>query len=375
MLQTCKPVKSSPMIPRFMARKILLIGPDYQEHRGGIGAVIAVYKDQFEVFNFIPTFRPYGSNWRKTLYFIRQFIKIGIYLARNPEIRIVHIHSSKRGSLYRKLLVACLAKMIFRKKTINHIHTGNLKRFYENSNAWGKKIIAYFLRLNDVTVTVSDSLKNYCETVFHLQHVHKISNVVHYLPHEPSTVRVIKDDRVNLLFLGLIDQNKGIFDLLQVLVENKQTLSGRIKLFVGGNGQVELLQERIETDQLDDLVEYKGWVTGYEKHLLLQYADVFVLPSYYEGVPMAILEAMSYGKPVIATTVGGIPELVQPDRNGWLIRPGDRAALLNALLFYVNDRDNIGRHGARSASIVEDYSPETIMPQLDAIYRSLLTAH
>lgn len=360
------------MIPRSIAKKVLLIGPDYNNHRGGIGAVIGIHKDQYEVFNFIPSFRPYRNNLRKALYFIQQFIRIGVQLAWNRNIRIVHIHSSKRGSLYRKLLVACLAKKIFRKKTINHIHTGNLKRFYDNSGAAGKKIIAWFLRMHDATITVSDSLKEYCETVFHLQHVYKINNAVSCMQQYPSGTSIPKNGHINLLYLGLIDHNKGIFDLLNVLVENKSSLTGKVKLFIGGNGQVDRLQEVIEADRLDGLVEFKGWVAGTEKHQLLQAADVFVLPSYYEGIPMAILEAMSYGKPVIATTVGGIPELVQPAGNGWLISPGDHTALLNAILFYVNDRENISRHGARSVSMVKAYFPETIMPQLEAIYRSLL---
>ena len=69
----------------------------------------------------------------------------------------------------------------------------------------------------------------------------------------------------------------------------------------------------IELGGLEGLVEFKGWVTGHEKDDLLQFADVFVLPSYYEGLPVAILEAMSYGKAVISTTVGGISE----NRGAW----------------------------------------------------------
>ena len=360
------------MIPRSVAKHVLLIGPDHKDHRGGIGAVIGNHKDQYEVFNFIPSFKPYKNNLSKSLYFIRQFIRISIQLTMNRDIRIVHIHSSKGGSLYRKLLVACLAKFIFRKKTINHIHTGNLERFYDGSRPLGKKLIRYFLRLNDATITVSDSLKDYCERVFQLRSVYKINNMVSFLANYPTGVTIDKKDRVNLLYLGLIDKHKGIFDLLTVLAENKTLLAGKVKLFVGGNGQVARLQEIIATYHLEGLAEYAGWVTGARKHQLLETADVFVLPSYYEGIPMAILEAMSYAKPVIATRVGGIPELVQQDINGYLITPGDHPALLEALMCYVNDRSTIGRHGACSAGMAKNYGPEKIMPQLAAIYTTLL---
>lgn len=359
------------MIPHAIAKKVLLIGPDYKDHRGGIGAVIGVHKGQYEVFNFIPSFKPYSNNVFKSLYFIRQLLKIAYQLASNRDIRIVHIHSSKRGSLYRKLLVACLAKKLFRKKTINHIHTGNFQPFYEGTNRIGRKAISYFLRLNDATITVSEPLKRYCETVFQLKQVYKVNNMVsHFGP--PPGDGVNMNGRMNLLFLGLLHPNKGVFDLLEVVAANKQLLAGRIKLFIGGNGQVNQLQERIGAAQLEDLVEYKGWVSGAVKYQLLQQAHVFVLPSYHEGIPMAILEAMDYGKPVIATAVGGIPELVQPGENGCLVNPGDHTALLQAILFYLNDRENIVRHGAQATRKATEFLPERIVPQLTAIYRSLL---
>jgi glycosyltransferase involved in cell wall biosynthesis len=128
----------------------------------------------------------------------------------------------------------------------------------------------------------------------------------------------------------------------------------------------------IAANQLQDLVEFKGWVTGAQKKALLQQADVFVLPSYYEGVPVAILEAMSYGKPIIATPVGGIPEIVQSGMNGWLHQPGDQAALLNAIRHYIDQPQSIQTHGAWSGKMIQDYYPGSIMPQLEGIYRSLL---
>jgi glycosyltransferase involved in cell wall biosynthesis len=182
----------------------------------------------------------------------------------------------------------------------------------------------------------------------------------------------IKNGPVYFLFLGFIHPDKGIFDLLQVLHDHKAIMTNRLKLFIGGNGQVDRLQEIIEMGGLQGLVEFKGWVTGHEKDNLLQFADVFVLPSYYEGSPVAMLEAMSYGKPVISTTVGGIPEIVEPGLNGWLHSPGDHQALLNALLYYINEPENIKKHGERSFQIAQHYYPETIVPQLRSVYSSLL---
>lgn len=360
------------MIPKSIAEQVLLVGPDYKDHRGGIGAVIAVHKDQYESFNFIATHRPLKSSFLKALYFIRQFARITFFLATHRRIKVVHIHSSKQGSFYRKLLVAFIAKIIFRRKTINHIHSGNFRRFYDNSNVIGKKLIVFFLQLNDVTITVSDLWKGYFETVFHLKNVYRINNIINNPVNGYALHAGAHNAPVHFLFLGLIHPDKGIFDLLQVLRDNKATLAGKIKLFIGGNGQVNKLQELIEAGGLETMVAFKGWVTGHEKENLLQFADVFVLPSYYEGSPVAMLEAMSYGKPVISTTVGGIPEIVEPGKNGWLHSPGDQHALLNALLYYINEPENIKMHGERSAQIIKNYYPETIVPQLSSVYSSLL---
>jgi glycosyltransferase involved in cell wall biosynthesis len=360
------------MIPKSIAEHVLLVGPDYKNHRGGIGAVIAVHKDQYEAFNFIATHRPLGNSVLKSLYFVKQFTRITFFLATHRSIKVVHIHSSKQGSFYRKLLVAFIAKIIFRRKTINHIHSGNFRRFYDGSNVIGKKLISFFLRLNDVTITVSDGWKGYFETAFHLKNVYHINNIINNPGSNGALPACTNNGAVRFLFLGMIHPDKGIFDLLQVLRDHKATLAGKLKLFIGGNGQVDKLQELIEAAGLQGMVEFKGWVTGHEKENLLQFADVFVLPSYFEGSPVAMLEAMSYGKPVISTTVGGIPEIVEPGLNGWLHTPGDREALLKALLYYINEPENIKKHGERSAQIIKNYYPETIVPQLNSVYCSLL---
>jgi glycosyltransferase involved in cell wall biosynthesis len=360
------------MIPKSIAEQVLLVGPDYKDHRGGIGAVIAVHKHQYETFNFIATHRPLKNSLLKALYFMRQFTRITFFLATHPRIKVVHIHSSKQGSFYRKLLVAFIAKVIFRRKTINHIHSGNFRRFYDGSNVIGKKLISFFLQLNDVTITVSDLWKGYFETSFHLKNVYRINNIINSPANGSGSRTCATNGPVHFLFLGMIHPDKGIFDLLQVIRDHKATMAGKLKLFIGGNGQVNKLQELIEAGGLQGMVEFKGWVTGNEKENLLQFADVFVLPSYFEGSPVAMLEAMSYGKPVIATTVGGIPEIVEPGLNGWLHQPGDREALRKALLYYINEPENIKKHGERSSRIIRNYYPETIVPQLCSVYSSLL---
>ena len=83
---------------------------------------------------------------------------------------------------------------------------------------------------------------------------------------------------------------------------------------------------------------------------------------------MSILEAMSCGKAVIASNVGGIPTVVRSGENGVLIKPGDRVALASAVDSYVSDPDRLTSEGARSVEIVSDYLPEKVMADLAEIY-------
>ena len=357
------------MISAKIADKILLVGPDYSNHRGGIGALIDVHRKQYEVFNFIPSFKSYKTKSRKAFFFFNQLFKIIFFLRDNRQIQIVHIHSAKNGSVYRKLIIAFISKYFFNKKIVNHIHTGHFKHFYDDSGWIGKKVVRFYLSLNDVTITVSDFWKSYFITSFQLSNVYKLNNMI---DHAPAVDPVIKGGPVIFLFLGFITKLKGIFDLVRVVGLNKEYLIGKIKLEIAGHGNVEVLEDLVHQYQIEELVDYKGWVAGTEKERLLKNAGVYILPSYYEGLPISILEAMSFGKPVIATRVGGIPEVVESGVNGVLIDPGDMKEIFEALLYYINNPKSIHTHGYQSLEKIKDYYPAAITPKLESIYSSLL---
>ncbi len=361
------------MISRLISKQVLLVGPDFNNHRGGIAAVIDMHRKQYEVFNFIPSFRSGDSNSKKAIFFIGQLFRILIFLYRNPEIKIVHIHSSKHGSLYRKWILSCMVKIFFHKKTVNHIHSGEFKFYYEKSPIISKWVIRHFIRMHNVTIALSESWKNYFETEFRLKEIHTVCNLIEV--QEATLKAELNPGQPRaFLFLGNIEPQKGIFELVDLIIKNRNSLEGRCKLIIGGIGKTELMKELILTNNLSGLVEYRGWLSGDEKRKAIAEADVFILPSHYEGVPVSILEAMSFGMPVIATRVGGIPDLVKTGINGILIDPSDEDALLKAILFYLDDPENIYKHGQGSAETVQAYYPDVIMPRLEAIYSSLLSA-
>jgi glycosyltransferase involved in cell wall biosynthesis len=360
-------------ITRDISDKVLMVGPDYVNHKGGVGGVIALQKNGFETFNFIPTYRPYESNVRKSFFFIKQAANISLFLFRNPKVKLVHIHASQDGSFFRKLVVLFISKKIFGKKVLSHWHASHFHFFFEGGNKLVKKAILYYFKNCDATVAVSESWRKYYADTFKLTQAHTIFNLS---PKVLLNKRVAKqpaeNKSIHFVFLGRIGDRKGTFDLMDVIVKRKKELQGKMTLTIGGDGETDKLTSIIQQHQLQDTVQFVGWISGDKKDALLRDADVFILPSYNEGMPLSIIEAMSYGMPVISTPIAGIPEIVYQDRNGMLVTPGDEEALYQAISYYLLHPAAIITHGNASLEIIKDFYPESVMPKLAGIYSSLL---
>ena len=140
---------------------------------------------------------------------------------------------------------------------------------------------------------------------------------------------------------------------------------------MGGNAVDGNINAFIKEHNLSDFVRYEGWVSGNKKTECLEWADVYILPSYNEGLPIAILEAMSYSHPIVSTNVGGIPEIVHSYENGILIEPGHLEQIKNALTFLIENPQMISEYGRRSREMVQPFFPDNVMTQLKSIYQSL----
>ena len=180
----------------------------------------------------------------------------------------------------------------------------------------------------------------------------------------------VKDGKVHFLFLGEIGERKGVFDILRCLSTYKSQFENKIELRIGGNRNEKLLLDTINKNGLNNIVKFEGWVGGDKKINLFNWADVFILPSFNEGLPISILEAMSYGMPIISTPVGGIPEVVR--ENGILVTPGHDDEICSAMKKYIDNHDLLIHEGKVSLKIVETYLPEYVMRQLKNIYENLL---
>lgn len=284
-------------------------------------------------------------------------------------VSLVHAHVAMKGSFWRKAIFARIAKF-FRVPVIFHLHGSEMKAFYERQPSVLKKAISRQLQSVDAVVVLSNAWRDFVISIAPASSVHVVPN---YVAVPDSSAEKKDSSTFNVLFLGLLGDRKGIFDLIEAIGKVASSRKG-VKLFVGGNGEIDRVRSEVNRLGLDGCVELLGWISGSQKDSLLAKADVFVLPSYNEGLPISILEAMSWGVPVISTTVGGIPELVREGCDGFLISPGDVSSLATRLEMLFDDRElrmKMGRFARQR--VVDDYSCEKILPRLASLYSGLIS--
>lgn len=342
-------------------KNILTIGIDYRVVRGGVAAVENVYSTFYQPFNHVTTTVTNGQV-KKLLVLCKAILQFLYWMLFHPEIKIVHVQGSVGASFWRKAIFIYIAKF-FHKKVVWHLHAGRFAVFYQQHRYAVRKVV----NKSDVIIALSEYWKEYFKNEFPTKRVEIIKNVI-------SAPRVHKQQTgyFTLLFLGLLGKNKGIYDLLECIRDHKVEFQGKLKLYIGGNGEIEHVKQLIKEYGIADIVIFEGWVSGDKKIELLNKSDAYILPSYKEGLPISILEAMSYGMPIISTPVGGIPEIVSNGENGYLVEPGNKEDIYKAIISLLNDSDLRNRMGSVSLSRVGEHLPEYVEKQLETLYNSLL---
>lgn len=183
------------------------------------------------------------------------------------------------------------------------------------------------------------------------------------------------ENSVVLGTVGRLEPVKDQLTLLRAFIKLNQLepdLSARLRLVLLGDGSLRpKLEELIEQNNLCS----KVWVAGSQENVqvILCELDIFVLPSLGEGISNTILEAMACALPVIATNVGGNPELVVEDITGQLVPANDPSIMAEALRSYINDKARISRHGQSGRKRIEElFSMSEMLKSYQLVYDSLL---
>ena len=281
----------------------------------------------------------------------------------NKKIRIIHIHTASYNSFRRSFLFVIVAK-VMRRKVVLHIHGGGFKDYYMKES----RFVRFVLNKADALITLSASWKMFFVDAALHRNVHVVPNIIS----KPINKSVNHDGSFHLLYMGQITKAKGVFDLVEFIAENKDFYKGKLILDIGGGMyDADKLRNFIIDNKIDDIVHFHGWLTGDSKAEIFNLADAYILPSYVEGVPISILEAESYGLPILSTTVGGIPEIVDEGKNGFLFRPGDKQGMKKAIDTIMGNRELMASMGCHSKELSYKNYPASVERNLIEVYRSL----
>jgi glycosyltransferase involved in cell wall biosynthesis len=351
--------------------RVLLVAPD-RTVKGGITTVIegilASKLAEMHQFEHLSTHRDDVSKIGKFVHGIKAYFRF-VRLALSFKPQVVHVHSSFGASFFRKAVIIMLGRMLGQRQ-INHIHGADFDSFYNDAGAMKKRLARYVYDLAASTVVLSKEWEDRIKGICRRSRVYCLNNFA-VLPTAEEAAEIERySERGNIvLFLGEVGKRKGAFDL-PAIIQNVAAHVPDVVFVIAGNGEIEAVQEMVNRVGCANNAQFTGWIGPDQKRDLLLDSRVFLLPSYNEGLPMSILEAMSYGLPVVSTTVGGIPEVVKEDVNGYLFQPGDVEGTAHAIVRLLQNDGRAIKIGAANRELIRStYSLDAYAEKLDAIYK------
>lgn len=352
------------------AQYILMLGPS-PEAFGGMASVVKAYQeaglfDQWPILQVDTTAEV--RRWSKVLILLTAIARV-VAMGIAGRVQLLHMHVATRTSFYRKSVFMILGQML-NVPYVVHLHGADFDVFYlEETGSWGKRFIKALFDKSAAIIVLGDKWKAFVSAITDNPRVVCIHNPVR-LSLAPQVAKFSEANK-NVLFLGELGSRKGVPQLLSAIALVRQHVPG-VKLILCGNGNVDMFAMQADELGLSGLVSFPGWVVGEEKTRILSEAAVLALPSYHEGLPMTILEAMAAGVPVVATDVGSVSEAVEDGSEGFLVQPGDVLGLATALERILMDpslRQKMGRAAHQKA--VEKFEDRKIVARLSGLYLEL----
>ncbi len=307
--------------------------------------------------------------WADLLLPIQLFRFIGRLILERP--RIVHVKLSVGGSVLRKAPYVALAKLANRFVVIQ-VHGSNFDEFVLSAPWVIKSLVRKMLCTADAVIALTPGWAERLVDAFGLvrQQIRVVENVVDDPGPAPRTAVPGEEPRV--LFLGEIGERKGLGDLLMAL-GTPHARRERWHAIIAGHGDASRYVDICRRLALAERVSFIGWQARPGVVSLLRSASMLVLPSYSENQPNAIIEAMAYGLPVIASRVGGIPEIVTDGETGYLVDPGDLDSLSDRLCLLLRDRARCQVMGEAGRLVYERrFRPFAQLIKFRTVYESIV---
>lgn len=352
--------------------RVLVVGPSDTRSRGGMATVIREMREdtgltrRYEM-GFHASYID-GNLLTRLLYSGWGYFR---FLQIFDRYDLIHIHAAAFGSTFRKGLYIRAAKRRG-KRVIFHVHGAEYLDFYDALPPRGKRMVSRIVEDADMVLALSQGWKRELDQRFGLKRCEVLENGIEVEQFAAARTDVW-ENRKAFLMLGRLGERKGTYDLINAMELAAKRVPDLICYFAG-DGETEKAREMVARKQLQQNIKILGWIDAEKKIELLGKTCALVLPSYNEGLPMAILEAMSAGKAVISTDVGAIPEVIEGE-NGILIRPGDVSALAQALIDLCENREMLeGMARKNIAKATERFSTTGMHQRLADYYEAAMQA-
>lgn len=351
-----------------------MIGPVPRIY-GGISAVVGMVLDSDLPQRCRLTYVAEGTRegpWRKLVRFLTALVRT-LWLVLARQVDLLHLHVGDGGSFFRHTLYLALGRFT-RVPVLFHWHlpgdASAATRFYASGGWFRRRLIRWALSNANRIAVLSPSWQPALAEIAPQAQGRMVA-----LPNPIDCTTVVppvepaERSCSRVLFLGDFSQRKGVRDLLAaaplVLAHHPEAQWA----LCGGEAPADV---KAMAAGLGTSVSFPGFVRGPEKLRYLQQAALLALPSYAEGVPIAVLEGMAAGLPVVTTPVGGVPDIFVDGVNGLLVPPGEPHALAQAIGRLLDDPDLRAAMGrANRQKALNDFDLPIYVERLLDLYRAM----
>lgn len=349
----------------FVASRVLMVGPDVN----AMGGVATVERNILDAVastgcsvGFVATMAD-CSKLGKVFLFIKALAEVRM---RIREADVCHVHTAL-GMSYRRKYLVCRQAAKAGVPYVLHVHEGDFENLYEAMPARERAKVDWMMDNAAKVIALSDEWDAYFRSKFGLENIAVLENAVFV----PKVVGERKDP-AKFYFLGRMCPKKGV-DILLRAVQRLISIHPEAKVLLAGGGE-ELLNYKNLAAELGvaDNVEFLGWADDGMKARLVDECLISVLPSNAEGLPMCVLESMAAGCASIATSVGGLPSLIDDGVNGLLVEPRDPEGLADTMAKCIENPEWTRRIAVKGRQTISDrYSMEVYLSRLASIYEEV----
>lgn len=358
--------------------RVLVVGPAPAgpDSRGGMASVMtlmAAHPDRGIEIRVVPTFVD-SSVTRRLTVGVRGMATASL-LVLTGRTDVLHVHLAHGGSVVRKG-APLLAARLRRVPAVIHAHSYDFAGWMTGLRPTVRVLVRWVLRADRWVVLGSSHVGTFAPLL-------RLPEDRFMVLHNPVVLPAMSPSApvpegvggrpavVTAVALGRLGVRKGSYDVIAAVGAMPASTRERLRVVLAGDGEIDRVVLAVRAAHLQSTIDVRGWLSPQERDVLMAQAQVFVLPSYDEGLPMALLESMASGLAPVVSPVGGIPNVISDDVEGVLVEPGDVPALAAALTSLVEDDARRERLRTAARRRAEDFDVSRWYEALTELWFSL----